>query len=224
MKGYVYYESKCSKGKFFQRTMWDSNDCNIMYTSEEKLKEYISSHSSFSRWATKEEWERFCFDSAMSRMKLAFETDNLDYIFNCLQTNDNTMSRKCFCVLSGLSLSKTMKVRMNQLKEYYGEKYIAWEQEKAEKAKQKQLEEQKKAEEALVKLEQKFKNGEYITGKDFVKLCDKRNIKLAIKTRGYCINKLERINFDGHYNIYGGYSKGLETAFFDLKQCLKEED
>lgn len=225
MKGYVYYESKDSKGKFFQRSMWNSNDCNTMYTSEEKLKEYISSHSTFSRWATKEEWERYCFDIVMERMKLAFETDNLKYIFDCLRVNSNTMSRKCFCILSGISLSRTMVTRMEQLKKYYGEKYFAWEKEKEEKQKQIQLEEQKKEEQALIALEQEFKKGnKYITGTDFVKLCDKNGIKLAIRTRGYCLNKLERINFEGRYNVYGGYSKGLEAAFFNLKKCLREED
>lgn len=225
MKGYVYYEGSDSKGKFFQKLVWDSNHNNPNYTSEEKLKEYISSFSFFSRWATKEEWKRYRFDIVMARMKLAFESDDLKYIFNCLRVNDNTMSRKCFDILSGLSLSKTMKVRINQLKEYYGEKYTAWEKEKEEKQKQIQLEAQKKEEQALIDLEQEFKGGDkYITGTDFVKLCDKNGIKLAIKTRGYCFNKLKYINFGGRYKTYGGVSRGLETAFFDLKKCLKGED
>ena len=131
MKGHLYYVSRFSDGReVLQYNTYSEKDINWNYKNKERAMEYISSHESFVRWATKEEYDVYRFNMAMRRIKPFFEEDNIDAIFRWLSNNDNTYSIKCFEILSGVKLSKTMKIRMEQLKEYYGQKYIDYENEK----------------------------------------------------------------------------------------------
>lgn len=221
MKGHLYYISKFSDGEeIVQESIYSEKEVNWQYKTKENAMEYISSHESFVRWATKQEYNTYRFNTAMKRMKPFFETDNINAIFSWLRNNDNIFSIKCFEILSGVKLSKTMKVRMQQLKEYYGQKYLDYENEKKLQEQQEEQEEKKKQQEEYNKLEEKFINGEDVKGCDFVEICNKNNINIPIRTKGYILKYVDSVNISGHYTRYG---KGKSNSFTNIFWVLKDK-
>lgn len=107
---------------------------------------------------------------------------------------------------------EALQAREKRQKEY---------QEELEKMKQeriqKELEYQKELEESLKEKVKMFKNGEKIGGRDFVDLCDKYEIKLPLRTRGWALNKLVEIN----ENTYT-YNRTDSKVIFKYTKLLKD--
>lgn len=94
--------------------------------------------------------------------------------------------------------------------------------EEQEKIRQEQKEEElrqqriKEAEEEILKqAKEKFKNGELIDAELFVKLCDKYNIKLPLKTRGWCLKTLVYISKDNYKYKKGGNTSTVIYNYVD---------
>lgn len=83
------------------------------------------------------------------------------------------------------------------------------EQEKQEEERRKQeLEKQKEEEKRLAQSENEFIEGEKITGEDFLKLCEKYNISLPVRTKGWAKENLISISKTS-YRFYGNESKTI---------------
>lgn len=215
MKGTLYF---WIDGDVCQHIVWNTESHNWMYQSEERAKKYIAEKPYFNRWAMKKEFDTYCMDRAKKRLETAFSEGNFKYIFECLKWNQNTYSRKAFYELTGNKLSDTMKIRIEQLKELYKEE---WEKLGREKEQEKK-EEQERAYKAI---EDKFIRGEDITNGEFITLCNKHNIDIPARTKGYINKYLVSINISGSYTKYGKTkSNNLGWIFSQLKDKFEEEE
>ena len=221
MKKYLYCVFRTSEGsENIQQIAYGYKNADSNYSTEENARKYVQGFSNFLRYATKGEYEQFIFDRCFKRIKKAFEENNLKIIWNTLSVNDNIFSMRAFQILSGVKLAKTWKVRQEQLKEYYGQKYIDWLNQKAEAHAEWEQKNQLAKQARLQKIEKDFLAGEHLSGIEFLELCDKHGIKLAGRTKGYCKDKLYSINICGKYRTYGGKSQSVIDAFFALKKIL----
>lgn len=91
--------------------------------------------------------------------------------------------------------------------------------EQEEKKKQEEQEEKERKEKVLNNAISRFREGKYISGDDFVMLCDYYNIKLPIKTRGWCLNSLVRIN-NKTYTYSGNNSTVISEYMNELSNIL----
>jgi len=226
MKGYVYCLGRDTKDvEYFSRVHWDSSSPNYVLQTKEAAMEYIGSFPSFVRWATKEEWENYCSNRAMNRIKSAFEKQDVAFIFDWLSNNDNTFSIKAFESLSGLKLDKAWKRRKEQLKSYYGAKYDEWQaqiaaEKLAEEEKQKAIEEQAKEQDRIKAKEllQSFQNGGKLSNVSFRLVCSAYDIYLHPRTAGYIDRWLVDVSKNG-YSYYGKH-KGSQKLFDIIHQVL----
>lgn len=94
---------------------------------------------------------------------------------------------------------------------------------------QQKQEEQEKREQELKELYEKnlkeaeinFINGKKIHGSTFVDLCDKYNIKLPIRTRGWCLKTLTYIGINGYQYKKGGNASTVIYKYIDkLKETI----
>ena len=180
------------------------------YESREDILERIKEREF--TLATKKEYDEQMYRICAERLKKSFDAEDIDRIVGVLSNNDNKYSIRAFSDMSGVKLSQTMKVRMLQLREYYGEKYAAWEKEEQEK---KEEQEWKEAEEraelkkaALEKIETKYSSGDRIGGTDFLKLCDKYGVETHIRTRGFIKKSVLDVKNDGTHWL----TKGKKTT------------
>ena len=97
-------------------------------------------------------------------------------------------------------------------------------------AEQKEIERQRKEQEQrkiemkyLQEQEEIFKQGEKIDGDDFVKLCDKYEIKLPLRTKGWAMDSLCSISYKS-YSYCGNPSKVIMTYAEMLKDELLEDN
>ena len=223
MKGTLYF---WLKEGICQHVVWDEKSYNWMYQSEERARKYLSEEPYFDRWATKKEFDTYCMDRAKNRLEKALKEGNFKYVFDILRWNHNTYSRKAFYELTGHKLSDTMKVRIEQLKEIYKEEWDKLEEEKAEKERQEEQKAKEKEEEELNLIENDFKEGTSITGIQFVRLCDRYEIKMHLRGRGFCMNTLANVSRSGHYRVYrtrkNPHPKSNEftRAYYELREKL----
>lgn len=111
--------------------------------------------------------------------------------------------------------------RVEEAKEVKTQQKKEWDLKDKERQLLKEKREQeriKQEQEAFQKAEEDFKNGEYIYGREFVDLCDKYNIKLPIRTRGWCLNSLTYVS----NNHYGYRGKHHSTVIMKYAKLLKE--
>ena len=145
----------------------------------------------------------------------------------------NVSAFRAFEELTGIHLEKTWELRRQQLIEYFGDKYTAWQEEEQRKAEEEErqktekAEQKRRAEEELwnkqAKIaEQKYKEGSWISGQDFLLLCDVYNIDMHPRTLGFCRQKLHNVNSDGRVHIpcKVRYPQGVSDAIQKLNQSL----
>ncbi len=94
--------------------------------------------------ATKKEYIQSIYNHVYPEIKKALDENNLDEVLHFVRWNGNDISMRAFGDITGVKLSPVMKVRLAQLKEYFGEKWDAWETKKRETARERA--EQRKAE------------------------------------------------------------------------------
>lgn len=215
----LYYIAKSSDGKeTVHDVTYGTKKNSRPFDTKENAMEYISSCKSFVRWTVKEVFDSYCFKKTMERMKKFYDDEDIEKIFAWLNPNYNTYSIRCFEILSGIELSRTMNKRMEQLKEYYGQKYIDYMNKKEQENKEKQ-------ERTYKAIEDKFIKGEDITNKEFITLCNKHNIDIPARTKGYINKYLVSINISGSYTKYGKTkSNNLRWIFSQLKDKFEKEE
>lgn len=205
---------------------WDKDSYNYYQQSEENAMEYIEKCNGFIRYATKKEYDEWLLERAKERMEKAVAANDFPTIENYMINNDNVFSIKALSEIIGIKLSKTMKERMEQIKEYYGEAWTAWkrDEEKRRIDREKALKEceRKQKEEEIKGIANRFKANQRISGNEFVKLCDYYNVKMHLRTRGYCLNSLVKIQKDGNYWCQKGTnSSKLWDSFDELIKKLE---
>ena len=83
---------------------------------------------------------------------------------------------------------------------------------KEEERKQQEAEE---IEKTLIEQAEKFKEGKSINNQHFIMLCDKYNIKLPIKTRGWCLKTLANISKERYQYRQGGNKSTVIYEYTD---------
>lgn len=193
--------------------------------NEYKSKEQILAQIRERGWtlATKKEYIQSIYDRVYPKIKKALDENNLNEALSFVRWNGNDISMRAFGDITGVKLSPVMKVRLVQLKEYFGEKWDAWEQKKREaaqaRAKERQAEAEAKRKAEIEEAESKWLNGEAINGEQFQLLCAVHEIELHIRTKGYCNKRLIWAKNTGDYmHKKGAICQGFCDAFLSLKR------
>lgn len=173
--------------------------------------------------ATRKEYIQSIYDRVRPKIKKALDENNLDEVLSFVRWNGNDISMRAFGDITGVKLSPVMKVRLVQLKEYFGEKYTAWEAKKLEaareRAEQRKAEAEAKRKAEIEEAESKWLNGDAINGEQFQILCALHGIELHIRTKGYCNKRLMWVKNTGDYmHRKGAICQGFCDAFLSLKR------
>lgn len=197
---------------------WDAPD-------EYKSKEQILARIKERGWtlATKKDYDSYIYNMCFPRIKKALEEEHIEEVLSILRSNDNTYSMTAFENVTGVKLSRVWKHRLEQLKEYFGEKYTTWETKKREAARElaehRQAEAEAKRKAEIEEAENKWLNGEAINGEQFQILCALHEIELHIRTKGYCNKRLMWAKNTGDYmHKKGAICQGFCDAFLSLKR------
>lgn len=175
---------------------------------------------------SKAEYNTFIAGKAYDRLKARFDNDDIGGIFDQLQPSGNVFSFLAFEQITGITLDKAWKRRRLQLIEYFGDKYTAWqeeEQRKAEEEEQQRIaERQKRRAQQAENAEQRYKAGNWISGEDFLLLCDSYRVEMHPRTRGYCKQKVREVNQKHSIRIPQGtkYSQGFAETLWKLDRAL----
>ena len=191
------------RNAIYWRTPNGEVGCNA--PDEYRSKEQILARIKERGWTltTKKEYLQSIYDRVYPEIKKALDEDNIEEVLSFVKWNGNQECFKAFRDITGVKLSPVMKVRLAQLKEYFGEKYTAWEAKKREVARERA--EQRKAEaEAKRKAEveeavRKWEANEWVNGEQFQILCALHGIELHIRTKGYCNKRLRGVKKEGKY-------------------------
>lgn len=196
-------------------------DAPSQYKSAEEIHAQIEREG----WtlATKKEYIQSIYDRVYPEIKKALDENNLDEALRFVRWNGNNISMRAFGDITGVKLSPVMKVRLVQLKEYFGDKWDAWEQNKRasaqERANQRKAEAEAKRKAEIEEAESKWLNGEAINGEQFQMLCALHGIELHIRTKGYCNKRLMWAKNTGDYmHKKGAICQGFCDAFLSLKR------
>ena len=176
--------------------------------------------------ATKKDYIQSIYNRVYPKIKKALDENNLDEALSFVRWNGNDISMRAFGDITGVKLSPVMKVRLVQLKEYFGEKWDAWEQEKRaaaqERANQRKADAEAKHKAEVEEAVRKWNANEWVNGEQFQLLCALHGIELHIRTKGYCNKRLRNVRKDGKYmHAKGAECEGFIRAFNAL--CDKTE-
>lgn len=183
----------------------------------------------YAQQITKADFEKHMYTEAYNRIKPLIDQRDISNIVGTLVNNSNKWSIKASSDIIGITLSKTMKVRMDQLKEYFGEYWEVYEANEA--AKEAERISKVAAEEAaelakeyarLDKVAEELKGGQKINNKDFVALCDRYNVKLPIRTRGWALESLYQISTSSQVHNRG--TRASSVIFNYVDELLKAID
>ena len=178
---------------------------------------------------TKADFDKHRYTAAYNRIKPLIDQRDISSIVGTLVNNDNKWSIKAASDIIGITLNKTMKVRMEQLKKYFGEYWEVYEANEAAKEAERIAKEA--AEEAaelakeyarLDKVAEELKGGQKINNKDFVALCDRYNVKLPIRTRGWALEALCLISTSSQVHNRG--TRASSVIFNYVDELLKAVD
>ena len=167
-------------------------------------------------------------------------SNNVDNIKNFLDNNSN-FDMSAFIVSEFEESLKTGANVSMGYAQYLGREQEALEavrrfrerkeQEKAEREAKKVEEERKRLQEkenAITAAEQDYKENKYINGDIFLELCDKYNITIPIRTRGWIKENLTRIKYNSErsvsYSHTGNPSKSIVDIAFSLYNSLTESE
>lgn len=176
--------------------------------------------------ATKKDYDDASYARVYKDMKESFESGNAGRMIGFLRWNENRLCRKAFGELTGVRLSPTMKVRLQQLRDYFGEKFTAWEQQQREQAEERarKLREEIEAEhrQQLARVKDAWDAGESVNNDGFLLLCDHHAVTLHPRTRGFINKCVMGVHHDGrHYLVKGSKtSAGFGAAFHELKRKM----
>ena len=194
---YIYAEETLQNGETYIGAVAVYTD---FQTVEEKKQEIISRGL---RIVTKKDYDAQTYRRVYSAIKKALDEGNVGEAMQFLRWNGNNISQKAFYDITGIKLSPTMKVRIPQLKEYFGEKYSEWERKRAEerarKAAEFEAEETARHQEFINNSLTEWKNGSYVNSSTFLVLCDHFGIEMHPRTKGYIRNKVTQLSKDGSY-------------------------
>lgn len=200
---------------------WNAPD---EYQSKEQILARIKERG----WtlATKKDYIQSIYDRVYPEIKKALDENNIGEVLSFVKWNGNPVCFKAFGDITGVKLSPVMKVRLVQLKEYFGEKYTAWEAKKheaaRERAKQRQAEAEAKRKAEIEEAVRKWEANEWVNGEQFQLLCALHGIELHIRTKGYCNKRLCYVKKEGKYmEKKGAFCRGFMSAFNAL--CDKTE-
>lgn len=159
------------------------------------------------------------------RMKKALDSKDFQHIEDVLSVNENKDSRKAFEELTGYKLSPTKKVRMEQIASYFGIAWTIWKKELAEQEKARQEAIEKARQEGhkkeLETILDHWNDNKFISGSDFVKLCNEYGVKMHIRTQGYCNKSLVDVRKDGRHRYYKKTTDSFWNAFHELNKVLE---
>ena len=178
---------------------------------------------------TKADFDKQRYTAAYNSIKPKFDQQDVAGVVSILVSNSNKWSIKAASDITGIPLSKTISVRMQQLREYFGKYWEAYEAGEAAKeaeraAKEAAEEAEELAEEyaRLDKVAEVFKGGQKISNKDFVALCDRYNVKLPIRTRGWALEALCLISTSSQVHNRG--TRASSVIFNYVDELLKAID
>lgn len=173
--------------------------------------------------ATKKEYIQSIYDRVYPEIKRALDDGNIEGVLYFVRWNGNDVSRKAFQDITGVKLSPVMKMRLVQLKEYFGEKWDVWAQKKYEaaqaRAKERQAEAEARCKAVVAEAEKKWNANEPVNGDQFQILCALHGIELHIRTKGYVNKRLYWVKKHGEYSHKkGAICQGFCDAFLTLKR------
>ena len=168
--------------------------------------------------STRQAYEAQEYSAIFQRIKS--QLDDVGKIYETMISNENKFSRCAFTELTGVHLSAKQGERLEQIKEYYGERWNAW------KASLQAEEEARQAQEAAEKAQEyaktleKYKAGKYINAEQFLAICDNSGVKVPIRTRGWIIEKVEGISIKNIYGSAKKTTKAFSNIWYDLNTAL----
>ena len=167
---------------------------------------YYARHAQEFTASTRQAYEAQQYSAIFQGVKS--QLDDVAAIYERMISNENKLSRRAFEELTGIHLSAKQGERLEQIKEYYGERWNAWQESlRAEEDARQAQESAEKAQEYAETLE-KYKAGKYISAEEFLAICDNSGVKVPVRTRGWIIEKVEGISIK---NIYGSAKKTTKT-------------
>ena len=197
---------------------WNAPD---EYRSKEEILARIKERG----WtlATKKDYIQSIYDRVYPEIKKALDENNIEEVLSFVRWNGNDISMRAFGDITGVKLSPVMKVRLVQLKEYFGEKYTVWEAKKREAARERaeprQAEAEAKRKAEAEEAVRKWEANEWVNGEQFQLLCALHGIELHIRTKGYCNKRLMWAKNTGDYmHKKGAICQGFCDAFLSLKR------
>ena len=175
---------------------------------------------------SEQEYNEYILRVVSKKLKTNLEAENIGEVFDQLMSNENIFSFQAFETFTGVHLDKTWKRRRLQLIEYFGDKYTAWQEEEQRKAEEKEQQriaelKERKAQQTNT-AEERYKSGMWITGEDFLLLCDKYSVNMHPRTRGFCKQKVKDINNKHQICIprKTKYPQGVSDALQKLDRAL----
>ena len=197
------------------------------YETAEQVRERIRQEQG--TIISKEEYEEQRYKEAHARMKKAFDEGDVEKIYSAVYSNENTYSIKALGDLMGVKLDKAWKRRKAQLDEHFGDKYEKLQQvkrvERAAKEEQEKQYKEKEKQDRLAWIEKKYREGQALSGKEFVELSNAYNVPLSISTKGVLLNKVEEIDHTGALRgTLKKYPEGVLKAYRQLTRTLRSAE
>lgn len=178
---YIYYKTDNNFGRV------------PVYTLEDKLEVTQKVAEAGGIVIDKQGYDECLRQDVAKRMQDRFH--DFRYVLDVLSVNDNKLSIQAWSEITGIRLGKTWKVRQEQIREYYGEELINWENKQRE-LKEAQEKRDREEEEAWCKnyIETnlcEYKEGKRITAEAFTWLCREYFVPLPGRTKGYILDKIQ---------------------------------
>ena len=180
--------------------------------SREAFEKYLSDYQGYAKRdvkiITEEEYGQEMYTLCRGRLEAALADGNYKFLFSVLAYKDNTFSRKAFLDMTGVVLPPAKKASLARLKEHFGEKYLAWQQQQevfaAQAAQQKKEEARKSAKARAAELLDKWLLTDNIDSDDFLFLCDRYRVSVSPRTKGFVTDKLLSVRSNGTCSVKGG--------------------
>lgn len=195
---------------------------NYYSTAEEKARYFIENENCVI--VTEKEHNEWVYKTCFDRMKAAIDSENIGEVWSILISNDNKSSIKAFSEITGVTLSKKQGERLQQIRDFYGEKFIFWNEEQArlrrEKREARDAEETARHNEFIESAIKHWKDGGFIPTSSFLILCSHCGIELHPRTKGYLNKWVNSVNSKHQY--YKVEGAGRSTQLYDIVRQLNK--